>query len=305
MGDMMDFMMLDPVIDTSEVEENISHFQQWLNETGDWFLGYIPHLITAILVLVAGWWLIKLVIKIMTKALNKSKADLTIISFLTSVTKTVLFIFLGVSVLSALQFDVSTLITALGAAAVTVGLAIKDSLANVASGTLIILNRKFKTGDYIETEGIVGEVMKIDMMYTTLRTYDHKEVLIPNSRLSTNNIINHFNLEDRRLEIPVSISYEEDIAKARSVIMELIKGDKRVLQEKPNKVIVEQFGESSVDLKVWIWCVPQNYWALLFDMREGIKNALDKAGIEIPFNQLDIHLDDFPEITEKVKERST
>ena len=130
-------------------------------------------------------------------------------------------------------------------------------------------------------------------------------MLIPNSRLSTNNIINHFNLEDRRLEIAVPISYEEDIAKARSVIMELIKGDERVLHEKPNKVIVEQFGESSVDLKIWIWCIPENYWGLLFDMREGIKNALDKAGIEIPFNQLDIHLDDFPEITEKVKEIST
>ena len=191
------------IIFPSENEVSLNGMQKMLEGWGNAILGFLPALLSAAIILLAGIWGIRIVVRIMQKALSKSKADHTIVSFLSSVVRTVLYIVLVVSVLSALRFNVSTLITALGAAAVTVGLALRDSLANVASGTLIILNRKFKTGDFIETEGIVGEVMRIDIMNTTLRTYDHKEVLIPNSRLSSNNIINHFSLEDRRLEIPV------------------------------------------------------------------------------------------------------
>ncbi len=294
----MNYLLLDNPVTGADVEEQISHFQKWFNSFIDWLIGMIPHIITAIIILVGGWWLIKLILKIMVRALNKGKADPTVISFLNSIVKAALFIFLGVCVLSALNFDVSTLIAAIGAATVTIGLALKDSLANVASGTLIIINKKIRTGDFIETEGIIGEVIKIEMMYTTLRTYDYKEVIIPNSRLTSNNIINHFVLDKRRLEIPVPISYEEDIAKARNVIMGVIKNDERVIEEKDNKVIVDKFNESSVDLTVWIWCASEDYWKLLFDMREKIKVALSKADIEIPFNQIDVHIDD--DINEKL-----
>ncbi len=291
-------LLLENTIPGSDVEEQINHFQEWLNSVINWFIGMIPSFVSALIILVGGWWLIKLSIKIMTRALKKGKADPTVISFLNSIVKTSLLIFLGVCVLSALKFDVSTLIAAIGAATVTIGLALKDSLANVASGTLIIANKKFKTGDFIETEGIIGEVIKIEMMYTTLRTYDYKEVMIPNSRLTSNNIINHFALDTRRLEIPVPISYQEDVVKARNVIMEVIKNDERVLEEKNNNVIIDKFNESSVDLTVWIWCASEDYWNVLFDMREKIKSALTKAEIEIPFNQLDVHFDS--EINEKI-----
>ena len=162
----MNYLILDNALE-GEVQQNLSNMQIWLNDAADWFMGYIPNIISAVVLLLGGYWLIRLLIHIMTRALNRSKADQTIISFLTSVTKAALWVCLGVCILGSLRFDISTLIATLGAAAVTIGLAIKDSLANVASGTLIILNRKFKTGDFIETEGIVGEVMKIDIMYTT------------------------------------------------------------------------------------------------------------------------------------------
>ncbi len=279
------------IMDGEDMGQKISRFQQWLNDTGEWFISMIPNFITALVILIGGWWLIKLILKIMTKALERGKADQTVITFLNSLIKTSLLIVMGVCILSALGFDVSTLITALGAAAVTIGLALKDSLSNVASGTLIIINKKFKTGDFIETEGIIGEVIKIEMMYTTLRTYDYKEVMIPNSRLTTNNVINHFTMDARRLEIPVPISYKEDYDKARNVIMNVLHEDERILQDKNNKVIIDKFGESSVDLIVWLWCLPENYWPVLFDTRVNIKKALDKSGISIPFNQLDVHLD--------------
>ncbi len=285
----MNYILLDSNILEGDLQENISKLQKALDSLGEWFVGYIPNLVAAIVLFIAGFWLIRLLTHIITKALQKSKADQTIISFITSVTRTLLWVCLGVCILAALRFDVSTLIATLGAAVVTIGLALKDSLANVASGTLIILNRKFKTGDFIETEGITGEVMHIDMMYTTLRTYDHKEVLIPNSRITSSNVINHFKLDDRRLEIPVPISYSQDIPKARKVIMDYVSTVEKVIKDKPNKIIIDGFGDSSVRMLLYVWCSSEDYWPVLYEVREGVKSALDKAGIEIPFNQLDIH----------------
>ena len=287
----MDYTLLDSIIIEGDVQENIDRFQKWFNGFTEWCIGYLPNLISAIILFIAGYWLIRLLIHIISKALSKSKADHTIISFITSITKTLLWICLSICILAALRFDVSTLLATLGAAVVTIGLALKDSLSNVASGTLIILNRKFKTGDFIETDGIIGEVMKIDMMYTTLRTYDYKEVLIPNSRIASNNVINHFNLKVRRLEIPIALSYGQDIPKARKVIMDHVAAVEGVLQDKDNKIIVDRFGDSSVDMILYVWCEAQNYWPVIYKVREGVKEALDKAGIEIPFNQLDVHFD--------------
>ena len=278
-------------------EKNLSTIQQWLMNAGNWFVSYLPNLISALLILVLGWWATKFLCKLLLKAMTKGKADPTVASFLHSVINMALKIVVIICVLSTIGFNVTTIITTVGAAAVTIGLALKDSLANVASGTLIILNKKFKIGDYLETEGLKGVVKKIDMMYTTLCTYDNKEVLIPNSRLTSNNIINYFVQEERRIDLIVPISYTEDIDKAREVIMTLVRHDERVIQEKRNRVAVSTLNESSVDLSVWIWCHAEDYWLVLEDMMEGIKKSFDANGITIPFNQLDIHLADNTPLT--------
>ncbi len=287
----MDLIMLEQTELPEEWNEKMSFFEKWMSEKSDWLIGLLPNLIAAVVLLVGGWWLIKLLRHIVKKALQKAKAEPTVISFLDSLIHASSKIVLFVAVIGTLGFDVTTIITAIGAAAVTVGLALKDSLSNVASGTLIILNHKFKTGDFIETEGIIGEVMKIEMMYTTLRTYDYKEVLIPNSRLTSNNVINHFSLDCRRVDVPVPLAYKEDVAKAREVILQIVKNYDRILQDKPNRIIVDKFNDSSVDLWVWVWCKPEDYWPVIFYMREKIKLALEEAGITIPFNQMDIHID--------------
>ena len=301
----MNYYLLDSIKIDGDMEKNLTVMQKWLNEAGEWIIGFIPNIIAAVIFLIAGYWLIKLIVHIIHKALEKGNADHTIISFLVSVSRASLAIMLGVCILATLGVNVATLLAALGAAAVTVGLAIKDSLANVASGTLIILNRKFKTGDFIETEGIIGEIMRIDIMYTSLRTYDHKEVLIPNSRLASNNVINHFKLDDRRLEIHVPVSYSQDIGQARKVVMDYIATVKGVLQDKPNRIIVNNYGDSSVDMILYVWCNSNEYWPVLYEVMDGVKAALDKAGIEIPFNQLDVHFDSgiLPEPEQKKSEK--
>ncbi len=286
----------------ANAEQSLSTIQKWLTSGYNWFISYLPNLISGLIIFVVGWWLTKLLCKLLLKAMTKGKADPTVATFLHSIINLALKTIVIICVLSTVGFDVTTIITTLGAAAVTIGLALKDSLSNVASGTLIILNKKFKIGDYLETEGLKGVVKKIDMMYTTLCTYDNKEVLIPNSRLTSNNIVNYFVQEERRIDLIIPISYSEDIDKARTVIMELIHHDDRVIQEKRNRVAVDKLNESSVDLSVWIWCRSTDYWLLLEDMMESIKKSFDAHNITIPFNQLDIHLDEgvsLPTLPEK------
>lgn len=302
---MMDFLLLDQASSAASsepqtLEEQISTAQQWLGSIYDWFIRSIPRFVTALLILIVGWWLTKLICKLMKKAMLKAKADPTVITFLHSVTNAGLKVLVVIVVLSTLGFDMTTIITTVGAATVTIGMALKDSLSNVASGTLIILNKKFKVGDYLETEGLKGKVVKISMMYTTLRTYDNKDVLIPNSRLTSNNVINYFVNETRRIDLIVPIAYSEDIQQAREVIMELINHNDMVIHEegKRNRVAVDTLNESSVDLSVWIWCRSDDYWILLEDMQESIKNSLQAHDIAIPFNQLDIHL-----VEDKTKEK--
>ena len=287
---------------SANAEQSLSTIQKWLTSGYNWFISYLPNLISGLIIFVVGWWLTKLLCKLLLKAMTKGKADPTVATFLHSIINLALKTIVIICVLSTVGFDVTTIITTLGAAAVTIGLALKDSLSNVASGTLIILNKKFKIGDYLETEGLKGVVKKIDMMYTTLCTYDNKEVLIPNSRLTSNNIVNYFVQEERRIDLIIPISYSEDIDKARKVIMELIRHDDRVIQEKRNRVAVDKLNESSVDLSVWIWCRSTDYWLLLEDMMESIKKSFDAHNITIPFNQLDIHLDEgvsLPTLPEK------
>ena len=275
-----------------QMEKNLSATQKWLQDAYKWFITALPNIVSAIVILILGWWLIKIVCKIVRKAMMKSKADPTVCTFLLSVINVALKIILVICVISTMGFDVTTLITTIGAAAVTVGLALKDSLANVASGTLIILNKRFKIGDYLETEGLKGKVVKIDMMYTTLCTYDNKEILIPNSRLTNNNVTNYFVMNERRIDLIVPIAYSEDIAESRKVIMELIHNNDMVIQDKYNRVAVQTLNESSVDLSVWIWCHSEDYWPLMEEMQESIKNSLDAHHIQIPFNQLDVHIID-------------
>ena len=236
---------LDEALDINNtVEENLSIAQKWLETAYNWAAAFLPKLIAAAIIFLAGWWLVKLVCKISVRAMTRAKIDKTVISFLNSILNAALKVLIILCVLSTVGFDMTTLIATVSAATVAIGLALKDSLANVASGTLIIINKKLKVGDYIETEGLQGTVVKIDMMYTTLCTYNNREILIPNSRLTSNNVINYFVREKRRVDLVIPIPYEADVEKARKVIMDLLDESELVLHEENNKVQVDlRFGE--------------------------------------------------------------
>ncbi|MGN0536963.1 MAG: mechanosensitive ion channel family protein [Acutalibacteraceae bacterium] len=275
-----------------EIQKQITLLEKGLSELWNWFLGFLPNLIAAIIIFIFGMWLSKFICKLFVKAMNKTKADQTVTTFLRSVLNIVLKILVIISVVSTLGFDMTSVIATLSAAVVTIGLALKDSLSNVASGALIIINKKFKVGDYLETEGLKGKVVKIEIMHTILQTYDNKEIIIPNSRLMSNNITNYFVLEDRRVDIQIGISYDDDIDRAKKVAWDLIHSQKNVLQDRPNAVLVDNLGESSVNLMVRVWCKSEDYWEVLAEMNENLKKSFDAHGISIPYNQLDLHIKD-------------
>lgn len=261
-----------------------------INKTLDWLKEIAPHLLGSGILLLIGWWLTSFLTNMIKNGMIRAKIDASIISFTSSIIKTTLRIIVVISVLAQLGLNVASLVTAIGAAGVTAGLALKDSLSNFASGVLIILNKVFHMGDYLEFDGISGTVTNIDMMFTTLTTVDNKNIIIPNSKLTTDKIINYTAQETRRLDLNYLIGYDEDIAKVKSIISDIIMNSNKVLDEPKPIIGVGEHQDSGINIAVKIWCNVDDYWDLYYEMQEKVKTVFDEHQISIPFNQLDIHI---------------
>lgn len=279
---------LDNTTSEESIEQQLSQLDKWLHAAGDWILGFLPKLITSIIIVGIGFLLAKYITKLIMK---KGKVEPTVKSFLGSMISVVLKILVIICALGTLGIDMTSIITVVGTATVAIGLALKDSMANIASGVLIIINKPFKVGDYLSTEGLEGTVHKIEMMYTTLISFDGKEIILPNSRVTSNNVIN-YNVEGcRRLDLPFSISYDDSIVEARDAIMEIINSDNRILSEPELPVVgVDSHGESGINLIVKVWCRPEDYWTLRYYIPEKVKYAFDERKITIPYNRLEVDI---------------
>lgn len=261
-------------------------FNQWLV---GWLQNIAPKLLGAVIVLLIGWLLSKALVKLLKKALERGKAEAGVVTFVGSLANISLKVLIGITAAAQLGFDVTSIITAIGALGVTLGLALKDSMSNVASGVQILFNHIFRVGDYLTVDGVEGTVDRIELMYTALRTFDNKEIIIPNSDLTASVITNYTAQKTRRLDLTYSVSYSTDLAKARSVLEELIAANEKALDDPAPLVAVGEHKDSSILMVVKVWCATENYWPLYFEMQESVKNAFDAAGIEIPFPQIDVH----------------
>lgn len=264
--------------------------QKYLDKIIDWLSAVLPKLIGAILILIIGLCLAKIIKKIIKNAMTKAKLDEGITSFLNSLISVALNIVIVITVLSQLGVNMTTIIAALSAATVAIGLALKDSLSNVASGALILMNKPFKINDYLLIESFEGIVIKIEIMYTTILTSDNKQIAIPNSKLTSNTIINYTAQDKRRVDLLFSISYNQNITEAKNVIRSVIEKNDKVLKEKEPFIVVSKHGESCVEITVRVWAAKENYWDVYFGLMENVKNSFDENNIEIPYNQLDVHL---------------
>lgn len=262
----------------------------YLDQGLAWAMEGGVNLLLALLLLVVGLWVIRRIVAVVSAALERGPADITLTRFFTSITSIGLKTLLFISVISTLGVATTSFVAVLGAAGLAVGLALQGSLSNFAGGVLILLFRPFRIGDYIEGQGVGGTVRDIQIFHTHLTTSDNKRVVVPNGPLANNNITNYSAEPTRRVDFVFGIGYGDDLRQAKVVLEDLFKADARVLADPALLVVVSNLGASSVDLTVRAWVKKDDYWPLKFELTEQVKLAFDAKGISIPFPQTDVHL---------------
>ena len=246
--------------------------------------------LAAIVIFIVGRWIAKGFKKLIRNVMGKRSIDPTIVGFVANLTYILLLTFFIVAALGQLGIQTTSFIAILGAAGLAIGLALQGSLANFAAGFLMIIFRPFKVGDYIEGAGVAGTVEEIQIFTTVLKTPDNKTVIVPNAKLTADNIVNYTAKGTRRMDMVVGIGYDSDIDKAREIMEDLVVNDQRILKDPPHKIAVVELADSSVNFVVRPWVNVPDYWDVWFDLTEKIKKRFDDAGINIPFPQRDIHV---------------
>jgi len=267
-------------------------FKEIIKNLSEQLLHFLPKLIFALLILLIGHIVVRIVCKILNKTLEKFKLDPSLIGFFRKTANISLHIILILSALSMIGVSTTGLIAAFSACAVAISLALKDSLSNIASGLMLLISKPFSTGDFVEIGEDSGTVLKIDLMHTTIKTYDNRHVIIPNGQLATLEVIN-YSLETTRLAtLSFSVSYNNDIAEVKTAIMNCLQADERVLKEEGKEPIVriQSYGESAINFSARFWTNSADYWGAYYELLEKVKLEFDKQGITIPYNQLDVHL---------------
>jgi len=248
------------------------------------------NLIVALVTLIAGLWVIKLIMSGIKKGMEKQNVEVTLSKFLLSILSIVLKIMLLISVVQMVGIEMTSFVAILAAAGLAVGMALSGTLQNFAGGVMILLFKPFKVGDYISAQGFAGSVNEIQIFNTILKTPDNKTIIIPNGGLATGAMTNFSTEAQRRVDFTFGIGYSDDIDKARNVIKKVISEDTRILKDPEPFVAISELADSSVNFAVRVWANASDYWDIFFDMNEKIKKAFDKEGISIPFPQTDVHL---------------
>jgi len=247
-------------------------------------------ILAALLILVVGRWVARLVRNVIEKMMAKNNVDATLVPFVGNLIYFALITFVILAALAHLGIQTTSFIAVIGAAGLAVGLALQGSLANFAAGVLMLIFRPFKVGDFIEGAGVSGIVEEINIFTTHLRTVDNKTIIIPNAKITSDNITNYTKKEKRRVDLVVGVSYGDDIGKVKRVISDVLDGDGRVLKDPAPTVAVLELGESSVNFAVRPWVNTADYWNVYFDTTENLKKRFDAEGIQIPFPQRDVHI---------------
>ena len=253
-------------------------------------VSYGPKLLLAIVFLFGGFWIIKKLTKLIAKLMEKRNVDVSLRSFLHSIINVALKILLIISVLQMVGVETTSFVAMLGAAGLAIGMALQGSLSNFAGGVLILLFKPYKVGDLIEAQGYTGTVDDIQIFTTKLKTAQGRIIIIPNAALSNGNIVNHTVNGINRVDIVFSIDYNADIDLAKQTLLDVAKNAPGALPDPPAVCVVYSLGDSSVNIRQSTYCNPPDYWDVYFYNMEQGKKALDKAGVNIPFPQMDVFI---------------
>lgn len=275
-----------------DTKEQVNQLIQMWKAVEPGVISFGKRLIAAVLIFVIGRIIIKMMLKICNKFFSRANIEISVSKFMMSVIRALLYLMLIIMVCSKLGIETSSFIAIIGSAGLAVGLAIQGSLSNFAGGVLLLLVKPFKVGDYVidSGSGNEGTVTKIDLFYTNILTVDNKKIVIPNGTLANNTLVNVTAMEKRRVDFEIGISYDSDIGKAKEVIAEVAGKHELVLKEEEIFVFVSSLDASQVTMGLRVWTETSNYWTVKFDLNEAIKKALDENEIEIPFNQVQIHV---------------
>jgi small conductance mechanosensitive channel len=253
---------------------------------------YGPRILGAIIVLVAGWYLISFFSRWFTQRLKNTDASLQ--SFLKTAIVAALRVLLIVSVMSLIGFHMTSFIAIIGAIGLAIGLALSGTLQNFAGGVIILMLRPFKVGDFINAQGYMGSVEEIQIFNTILKTPDNRVIIIPNGGLSTSSLTNFSVHALRRVDWTFGIAYGDSYIKAKEVLKKLMENDKRIKNDPPAFIALQELGASSVNIVVRAWVDAADYWNVFFDMNEKVYDTFSREGINIPFPQMDIHIHERP-----------
>lgn len=253
-------------------------------------MGYGYKLAGAIITLIVGLWIISLIRNVIARRMEKKEVDASLRGFLNSMIGILLKIMLFISVIGMMGVQMTSFIAILGAAGLAIGMALSGTLQNFAGGVMLLLFKPFKAGDFINAQGYSGVVNEIQIFNTILKTGDNKTIIIPNGGLSTGPMTNFSTEPERRVDFVFGIAYGDDVDSAKKVLNKLIAADERIFKEPAPFIVVSELADSSVNLTVRVWVKSGDYWGVFFDMQENVYKTFDKEGLNIPFPQMDVHV---------------
>jgi len=249
-------------------------------------------IILAVVIFLVGKWLVRVLCRVLTRLLQKLDLDPILVNFGQSIAHGLLLLLVFIATLNQLGIDTTSLIALIGAASLAVGLALQDALKNLASGVVLIITRPFASGDYIEVAATSGTVKRMEIFNTILHTGDNRVVMIPNGKVLGSTITNYSALDQRRIDLGLGISYQDDLQRVKAVLLERLQSSPQLLQQPAAVVLVDSLGEYSIQLIIRVWAKASDYSTARAELLENIKLDFDRAGLSLPYPQLGIHLDE-------------
>jgi len=277
-------MEIPDIADLSTTWDNIL---EMLRTTG---IEFGINVITAIAIFYVGRIVVRLLMRGLRKVMQAQEIDKTLESFVCNLASMVLLTFVIIASVSALGIQTTSFIAVIGAAGLAVGLALQGSLSNFASGVLIVMFRPYKVGDWVEAAGVAGTIVEVQILTTVFKTGDNKSIIVPNGQVMNSVITNYSANDQRRVDMVVGVSYDDDLDKVRATLEDLIAADDRILDDPACTIAVAELADSSVNFVVRPWVKSGDYWGVKFDLTEAIKKRFDKEDIAFPFPQQDVHL---------------
>lgn len=282
----------EPVISSVEdvVVNTVEEVTTFWSAIGEWFFTHWPSFLIAAVILVGGWLLVKPIVRLMKRAMSRAGIEKSVYTFVTSITKYTLYFVIIVCALFPFGINFTSVFAVLGAAGIGLGLGLKEPVANLFSGIILIITKPFSVGHYIAINGIEGTVTKIEIMFTTLKTLESQEIVIPNGTLSAGTVTNFTSLGVRRAEFDFNLQYGSDLAYIRDLLLKIAKENSMVLDEPITRFVVLGLKPDGISCSLRVFCKPEDYWLCFWDINEAISNAFRDQGIRVPFSQLDVHI---------------